>query len=413
MKILHVNAFDMNNGAARAAYRLHENLLDQGIDSKILVQIKESDDPNILSDNSFITKIVNSIRWRISAIPKLLYPKRTQLPFSTSWLPPSGLVKKINGLKPDIVHLHWIAGGMMQIQELSGIKGPIVWTLHDNGPFTGGCHIMWDCKKYITRCGECPVLGSGKRNDLSARIFDNKLKTYNKIYNLTVVGVSEWISKAASLSTLLKNRKIVTIPNLIDTTVYKPIDKLTAREQFNLPIDKKLILFGALSAIKDINKGYQYLIKALQKIERNDIELVVFGNSSTDTTIEVDFKINYLGYLDNDQSLNLAYSAADVMIVPSVQESFGQTAMESMSCGTPVVSFNTTGLIDIIDHRENGYRADCFNEQDLAEGIKWVLNHNNPAELKSRAREKVVKKFDGKIVGQQFAELYESILHNA
>jgi glycosyltransferase involved in cell wall biosynthesis len=413
MKILHVNAFDMNNGAARAAYRLHENLLDQGIDSKILVQIKESDDPNILSDNSFITKIVNSIRWRISAIPKLLYPKRTQLPFSTSWLPPSGLVKKINRLKPNIVHLHWVAGGMMQIQELADIIPPIVWTLHDNGPFTGGCHIMWDCKKYMTRCGECPVLSSGKRNDLSARIFDDKLKTYNKISNLTIVGVSEWISKAASLSTLLKNRKIVTIPNLIDTTVYKPIDKLTAREQFNLPIDKKLILFGALSAIRDINKGYQYLVKALQKIERNDIELVVFGNSNTDTTIEVDFKINYLGYLDNDQSLNLAYSAADVMIVPSVQESFGQTAMESMSCGTPVVSFNTTGLVDIIDHLENGYRAECFNEQDLAEGINWVLDHNNPPELKSRAREKVVKKFDGKVVGQQFAELYESILHNA
>lgn len=411
MKVLHVNAFDMNNGAARAAFRLHNALLLKGVDSKMLVQIKESNDPNILSDRSIVANVINRFRWRVSALPKIFYRKKTNRPFSTSWLPPSGLVPKINELKPDIVHLHWIGGGMMNIQELSGIDSPIVWTLHDNGPFTGGCHTMWDCNKYINGCGACPVLGSEKEEDLSTNIFRIKLNTYKKISSLTIVGVSKWISYCASQSRLLRDKKVVTIPNLIDTTIYKTKDISFARNRLGLPLDKKLILFGALSAIKDINKGYHYLIEAIRMLNRDDVELVVFGNSITDVTINVDFKINYLGYLDSDETLNLAYSAANVMIVPSIQESFGQTAMEAMSCGTPVVSFDTTGLSDIIDHKQNGYLAKCFNERDLTRGIDWVLDYDSPEKLSDLARQKVVAKFDTNVVSEQFVELYKSILN--
>jgi glycosyltransferase involved in cell wall biosynthesis len=409
MKILHVNAFDMNNGAARAALRLHNALLAKGLDSKMLVQIKEGSDPLILSDQSLLARIVNSLRWRIAALPKIFYSKKTELPFSASWLPRSCFVSHINSLAPDVVHLHWVAGGMMQIQELSDINAPIVWTLHDNGPFTGGCHVMWDCKKYLQECNECPVLGSTRSKDLSTTIFKKKQKTYSKIANLTIVGVSKWISHCASLSMLLKDKKIITIPNLIDTTIYVPRNKSLARDRFNLPTEKKLILFGALGAIKDRNKGYQYLTKALGMIDREDVELVIFGNSDSDVTINVGFKINYLGYLSNDESLNLAYSAVDVMVVPSIQESFGQTAMESMSCGTPVVSFDTTGLIDIIDHLQNGYRAECFNEQDLVTGINWVLDHKSSDSLRELARQKIIAEFDTMVVADKFVELYQSI----
>jgi glycosyltransferase involved in cell wall biosynthesis len=411
MKVLHVNAFDMNNGAARAAFRLHNALLFKGVDSKMLVQIKGSNDPNILSDQSFVANVINRFRWRVSALPKLFYPKKTNRPFSTSWLPASGLVTKINALKPDIVHLHWIGGGMMKIQELSGIDSPVVWTLHDNGPFTGGCHIMWDCKKYLKECGACPVLGSEKKIDLSTNIFRIKLDTYKKISSLTIVGVSSWISACALTSMLLRDKKIVTIPNLIDTTIYKAKDINLARKRFGLPLDKKLILFGALSAIKDTNKGYHYLIEAIRMLNRDDVELVVFGNSNTDVTINLDFKINFLGYLESDESLNFAYSAANVMIVPSIQESFGQTAMEAMSCGTPVVCFDTTGLRDIIDHKQNGYLAECFNERDLTRGIDWVLDYDSPKKLSDLARQKIVAKFDTNVVSEQFVELYKSILN--
>ena len=230
MKILHINAFESNNGAARAAFRLHKALLNNGVDSKMLVQIKDTDDPTILSDQFFFTKIVNRLRWRVSAIPKMLYPMRSQRPFSTSWLPSSGLVSKINALKPDIVHLHWIAGGMMRIQELSEIESPIIWTLHDNAPFTGGCHVMWDCTKYLKECGACPVLGSKKENDLSTYIFRIKFRTYKKIPSLTIVGVSKWISDCATESMLLRDKNVVTIPNLIDTSIYTSKEVHLARK---------------------------------------------------------------------------------------------------------------------------------------------------------------------------------------
>ena len=165
-----------------------------------------------------------------------------------------------------------------------------------------------------------------------------------------------------------------------------------------------------MSAIKDANKGYDYLIQALKIINRNDVELIVFGNSADDISINLGFKINYLGYLDTDEDLTLAYSAANVMVVPSIQESFGQTAMESMSCGTPVVSFDTTGLRDIIDHLKNGYLAKSFSPNDLAAGINWVLDFEDAQQLRKSSIEKVKSSFDSVIVYQKMFDLYKSVL---
>ncbi len=410
MKILIINTSDINGGAARAAYRLHHALLNADIDSQMLVQAKSSDDFTVLASDSKIQKGLAKLRPTLDSLPVRFYKNRTKTLFSSAYVPSFGLVDRINALNPDVVHLHWINGGMLRIEELAKIKAPIVWSLHDNWAFTGGCHIMWECEHYKQQCGNCQVLVSDKDNDLSRRIHNRKAKVFDKLENLTLIGLSRWLAGCAASSQLFKDKRVVCLPNPIDTAVFSPFDKLHARELLNLPPDKKLILFGAMSAVNDINKGFAELSQALSELKRDDVELVVFGSSKPKIPQGFKHKAHYLGHLHDDVTLRVLYSAADVMVVPSLQEAFGQTASEAMACGTPVVAFATTGLLDIVDHQINGYLAKPFDTSDLASGIDWVLNAENYTQLCENAREKVMATFDSHLVAKQYIELYQYVI---
>lgn len=411
MKILHVSSSDINGGAARACYRLHIALLQHGEDSQILVQTKVSDDHTVIGPDTNFQKISAKIRPHIEQLPKRRYPNRSRTPFSVAWVPFSGMADRINALQPDIVHLHWINGGMLRIEELAKIKAPIVWALHDMWPFTGGCHYNEGCERYKNKCGKCRVLRSQHENDLSRSIWNRKRKALDKIKNLTIVGVSNWISDCATESKLFRGREVVTIPNTLDTSVYKPTNKKIAKNIWGLPQDKRLILFGALSATTDDRKGHGLLLAALRELDMDDIELVVFGSSAPKEGNPLPYKTHYMGRLHDDVSLALLYSAADVMVVPSKQEAFGQTASESMACGTPVVAFNHTGLKDIVDHQINGYLATPFDSEDLRNGIKWVLAFDSRTmELIKAARLKAVHHYSIYTVVKPYEELYKKVL---
>ena len=411
MKILIVNTSDTGGGAARAAYRLHQALLAQKIDSQMLVQHKGSDDFTVLSPTSKIKKGINLLRFTLDVFPVSFYKNRTKTLFSPAWLPFSGIVDKINEINPDIVHLHWICGGMIKIEELSKIKAPIVWSLHDNWAFTGGCHIMWECEKYKENCGACPRLGSSKENDLSRKIFRRKQKVFNLKKDITIVGLSQWLNECSKNSTLLKDKKHINLPNPIDTTIFKPFDKEKSRELWSLPKDKKLVLFGAMSATSDINKGYKELSKAMQKLNDKSIEFVVFGSSEPKESQDFGFKTHYLGSLADDVSLVTLYSAVDVMIVPSLQENLSNAIMESIACATPVVGFDIGGNGDMIEHLNNGYLVKPFDTNDLAYGIEWILNNDSYDELCHNARKKVLKEFDSIVVSKKYIALYKEILN--
>jgi glycosyltransferase involved in cell wall biosynthesis len=210
------------------------------------------------------------------------------------------------------------------------------------------------------------------------------------------------------------------IHNGLDPEQYKPIDKPLARELMKLPQDKQLILFGALGATSDRRKGFHLLQPALQRLSQSagrgneNIEIVVFGASQPENAIDLGFKSHYLGSLHDDIALALVYSAADVMIVPSVQEAFGQTASESLACGTPVVCFDSTGLKDIVEHQKNGYQAKCFSAEDLANGIAWVLQDEQRWQaLSHRAREKVEQEFTLEIQARRYLKLYQEVLQTS
>lgn len=412
MKILIVNTSDIDGGAARAAYRLHKALLLQGIDSQMLVQDKSSDDYTVITETEKLKRTLNKLRPFLDSIPIRFYKERTKTLFSSSWLPFSNIVDKINEINPDIVHLHWICGGMMSIEDIGRIKAPIVWSVHDMWAFTGGCHYDEECGRYEQECGHCKVIGSNKDNDLSKNVFRRKQKTFALKKDMTIIGLSNWLSACAQKSTLLKDKKHINLPNPIDTFLFKPFDKEKARDLWNLPQEKKLVLFGAMGASSDPRKGFQELSEALHKLTCKDVEFVIFGSSEPQVSQDFGFKTHYLGQLHDDISLVTLYSAVDVMVVPSLQENLSNAIMESLACATPVVGFDIGGNRDMIEHKINGYLAKPFYTDDLAYGIEWVLHVSNCDELCHNAREKVMKKFDSVEVARKYIELYESILND-
>jgi len=413
INILHLSTNDQG-GAGRATYRLHQSLLKLGIHSRMLVQKKSSDDRTVSGSVRILSRVIAEIRPGIERIPTLFYKRRQAGIFFVNWLPHPGLLSRIERQQPDIIHLHWVSGGFLPIRLLSRLPQPIVWHLHDSWAFTGGCHIPYACTKYTHKCGECPYLGSQSGNDLSRLGWSLKNKAYSQA-NLTIVTPSRWLADCARESSLLHDRPVFTIPNCLDTAVYRPVAQDVARGLLGLPADKKLILFGALSALEDEQKGSDLLIEALQHLNRDispaQCEVVIFGAERPSRPLPIPFETHYLGRLHDDLVLALAYSAADVMVVPSRQEAFGQTASEAMACGTPVVAFETSGLKDIVDHQQNGYLAEPYDTYDLGKGIAWVLA--DPArltKLSRAAREKAVDRFALENVARQYVDLYTDFL---
>lgn len=413
MKVLIVNTSDIKGGAARAAYRLHHALLAEGIDSQMLVQDKSSDDYTVIGPKSKFDKVLVKLRPAIDGIPVRSYSQRSKTLFSPSWLPFSSVVERINEINPDIVHLHWIAGGMMRVEEIAKIKAPIVWSLHDMWPFTGGCHYDEYCGGYKNNCGRCKVLGSSKNSDLSSKVHKRKTKAYQKISNLAIVGLSHWLAKEARASSLFKGLPIYNLPNPVETNIFAPFEKSTARKLLNLPQNTRLVLFGAMNAFSDARKGYRELTEAVTTLDVKDTELVVFGASKPKDDQTFNQRVHYLGKLHDDISLRALYSAADVMVVPSIQENLSNAILESLSCGTPVVAFDTGGNGDMIEHKKNGYLAEPFDPSGLAEGIDWVLQHPEHARLSMLARQKVEDEFDSHIVADQYIDLYKNLINRS
>ena len=407
MKILIVNSYDIYGGAARAAYRLHKGLQNFGIDSKMLVQKKFSDDDTVFTCE-------NDRSQEISYTDKLAlqnYPNKTKTLFSTAVVSNQAIVEYINNSDTDVVHLHWITNGFLSIDDIGKIKKPILWSLHDMWAFTGGCHYDEECWGYKKECGSCKVLQSFLQDDLSHKLWSIKKRVFSTCENLTIVGLSSWLAKAAQKSSLLANKPIFTLPNPINSDFFVAQKKVDCRNYFNLPQNKKLVLFGAMGATSDPRKGYEELTQALQNHKNENVEFVVFGNTQEEKSYD-SHTTHFLGKIDDDVVLKKLYNAVDVMIVPSLQENLSNAIMESLSCGTPVVAFDIGGNSDMIEHKKNGYLAKPFDINDLAFGIDWVLSNKDYKQLCINARNKVVNTFSYDLVIPKYIDLYTNISTN-
>ncbi len=410
MKTLLLNTSDINGGAAKAAYSLHRGLQHLGVDSTLLVQRKLSSDRTVtIPKSSFFTHA----RMGLDQLPLKGYSRRQATLFSPQCIP-DDLGAQIAAHNPDLINLHWVNAGFLQIESLAKFHRPIVWTLHDMWAFTGGCHYTQDCDRYTQDCGQCPQLGSARDRDLSRWIWQRKAKAWRQL-NLTLVSPSRWLAQAAATSPLFHNTRIEVIPNGLDTQVYRPIAKSTARELLHLPQDKHLVLFGAINAISDKRKGAQLLQATLQILQQQlghaALELVIFGAMPPAVPVDYGFPTHYLGRLSDDLSLALIYAAADVFVQPSTQDNLPNTIMEALSCGVPCVGFNIGGIPDLIDHHVNGYLAQPFDVHDLAQGIAWTLaDPERYTQLARQSRQKVEANFSREMQAQRFYALFAELL---
>lgn len=419
MKVLHLSTADANGGAARGAYSMHKALRGAGVDSWMLVAEKYTRDPTVIGSTGVTgsQKVFNGIRQTIEYWPLKSYKNKKSGLFSPA-IYPSKIAAQVEAINPDIINLHWVAGGLLRPKDIRQLQGkrnrPIVWTLRDMWAFTGGCHYSGDCEAYQAACGKCPALGSDKANDLAYKGWQRKQAALRDL-KIIVAPLSQWLAECARTSSLFSHQPIQVIPNAVNAERYRPIDSAIARNLLNLPIDKKLILFGALSPTADPRKGFKYLRKALQHLatqsNHEQYEVVIFGTDKPANPLELGLPATFLGRLTDDTMLALAYSAADVMVMPSIQDNFAKTTIEAMACGTPVVGFNATGFKDCVVHQKNGYAATCFDPTDLANGISWLLADNNRLQILSKnARQTVEDNFTLTLQAERYQRLYQEMM---
>jgi glycosyltransferase involved in cell wall biosynthesis len=414
MKILLMNTCDLEGGAARAAYRLHQGLQKNNITSKMLVQTQLSDDCNVIAPEKVLQKEINNIRIILEGLPLKLYPDRQRTNYSLQWVKDLTL-PKIKEINPDLINIHWVNGGYLQIETIAKLKKPIVWTLHDMWAFTGGCHYTQDCDRYTNSCGACPQLKSQKDWDLSRWIWQRKAKAWKDL-NLTIVTPSQWLANCARNSSLFANTRIEVIPNGLNTEIYKPIERNLAKNLLGLPQNKRIILFGAMWATSDRRKGFHLLQPAFQKLRQltnsEDIELAIFGASSPSNPPDFGFPTHYLGRLNDDFSLSMLYAASDIYISTSLQDNLPNTIVEALACGTPCVAFKIGGMPDLIEHQQNGYLAEPFVAEDIARGMAWAIENSERYDrLCDRAREKAEREFNLQLQTSRYVSLFEELLN--
>jgi len=412
MRIVHISPSDTDGGASKGAYRLHTALREHGVDSRMLVQRKYTDDPSVITTRQSYVAMFDGLRDRFDRLPLKFYDWQRHNWWTVGWLP-FGVGNIVRAMKPDVVQFHWTGRGAAPIGTVSELREfPIVWTLRDMWPLTGGCHYSAGCERYRTGCGNCPQLGSGSRFDISAWQWRRKYRAWKDV-KINFVALSHWMAERAKESPLTRNNTVTVIPNGVDVDRFSPDDKIAARKAWRLPTDRKIILFGALNSTADPRKGFRYLDEALGRLSqqgwRDRVQVVVFGSNSG--TASHDLPIRYVGHLRDDISLSLLYAAADVMIVPSIEDNLPKTAIEAMACGVPLTAFANTGQLDIVDHKVNGYLAENLSSEDLARGIAWCLDEGSKdGGLSLRARAKALRSFDMRSVVLQHVALYSRLL---
>jgi glycosyltransferase involved in cell wall biosynthesis len=414
MKVLMLNTFDAVGGAARAAARLQKGVRGRGIESSLLVQFKTGTAKDVICNQNPLRQLARRLKLFLGLLAVLRTPHKPENNFSTGLLP-GNVPQEIARYHPDIIHLHWLCASFLSvgtIGKIGRLGKPLVWTLHDSWPFTGGCHVPFECQKYQQVCGACPVLGTTSERDLSWRVWQRKAKAWKSL-NLTVVAPSRWLADCARSSSLFRDVRVEVIPNGLDTETFRPKDMQSARKLLSLPQDKKIILFGAVRGASDPNKGFHLLMSSLQALGKDSSDKIALVFSSFDNTEipDLGMPVVFLGQIHDDEILAAIYSAADVFVVPSIQEAFCQTASEALACGTPVVAFAATGLLDVVEHKGCGYLAKPYDCDDLARGIRWVLDDvGRHARLSTRARQKVVAEFNIANVAERYVTMYRELL---
>ena len=316
----------------------------------------------------------------------------------------------------EVINLHWVAGFIDYFDFLSKVpqQTPVVWTLHDMNPFTGGCHYDEDCGKFMAACGACPQLGSGDDTDLSRQVWQRKRKALSRVPpgRLHVVADSEWLASQAKRSSLFSEFRVSSIHYSLDVDKFAPRDQLAARSVLGVPGDARVVLFVA-DDINERRKGFGVLVEALTHLPRSSEPFLLSMGSGT-LPLGVPFAHLHLGRVSDDRFLSIVYSAADVFVIPSLQEAFGQTALESMACGTPIVGSDAGGIPEIVREGTTGVLVEPANPQALASAIKDLVGDpERRKEMSANCRLIALEEYALEVQARRYVRLYSSLLEAA
>jgi glycosyltransferase involved in cell wall biosynthesis len=419
LKILHISTSDSSGGAARASYRIHEALVKYGVNSFMRVIQKNTDDERVIGGKqhrSSFSRLIERFQYK-----KQEYAHKgwhTDDPIlHTFGYTSAGLVDELNSSDADMLNLHWIAD-MLSVSDIGRLQKPIVWTLHDMWPFCGGEHYAPDEESARFRQGYFANRPPGERGpDLNRITWETKRLAWSR-QQFTIVSPSQWLADCAHQSLLLARMPIHVIPNPLDMTdTWRPIPCEAARVALGLPLEKKLILMGAHGGVSDPRKGGDILLDAMaQVVTRHscDVELVICGQGRPGHDDDWPCPVHWLGRVIDDRVLVLAYSAADVVVVPSRQDNLPNAAVEAQACGTPVAAFNVGGLPDIVAHCKTGWLANAFDPSHLADGIVWLLeDKERHAIVAAAARRQALERYSEPVVAVQYAGLYRQVHEEA
>ena len=413
MRVLIVNTSERTGGAAVAANRLMKALNNNGVKAKMLVRDKESETLTVAGLPKSPMLHWHFLWERFVIFCRLHFSRKHLFDIDIASAG-SDITKLREFQEADVIHLHWINQGMLSlngIQKILRSGKPVIWTMHDIWPATAICHLTLGCHYFVNRCANCRYLpGGGGNNDLSSGIWRKKQQILSDA-NIYFVACSRWLESEAKSSALLKGQKITSIPNPIDTHIYKKGNKQEARQRLGLPLDKKLILFAS-QRVTNENKGMSYLVDACQKLHSRvgSYCVIILGGHAEEVVEQLPMKAYPLGYVNDEQRIVDVYNAADVFVLPSLSENLPNTIMEAMACGVPCVAFKVGGIPEEIDHQKNGYVAAYRDADDLANGIEWVLQEADYESLSQQAVHKVSQCYSQQSVALKYLDVYQQAM---
>ena len=417
MRILIVNTSERTGGAAVAANRLMEALLNNGVKAKMLVREKESNSLTVC-ELPGRKRAQWHFLWERLVIWLHLHLRRARLFELDIANCGTDITQLPEFQEADVIHLHWINQGMLSLKDIRKILKtgkPVVWTMHDMWPATAICHLTMGCQSYVSGCHHCPLLpNGGSKRDLSSRVWRRKQQMLAG-HRISFVACSQWLAGDARKSGLLKGQCVTSIPNPIDTRIFHPGDQKAARREIGLPVNGKVILFAS-QRVTNPNKGMSYLVEACRLLATqhpdvvSDISVAILGGHAEEITGQLPFHTFPLGYVSDQRRIVAAYRASDVFVLPSLSENLPNTIMESMACGVPSVGFRVGGIPEEIDHCENGYVATYRDAADLAAGIWWTLYQADRRQVSEACLRKVAHHYSQQSVAQRYIEVYEAAL---
>lgn len=399
-------------GAGRSASQLRQALSDAGVDARLFTRPGGDEG----SAGAAVKRSVAAVRAKVE-FKAVEFRARDRTAWFSAGLLPDAKWAKIRRFAPDVVSLHWINAGHVGIETLPLYPGPMVWTLHDMWPFTGGCHVDEGCGRYRDACGACPVLGSSVEDDLSRHIWRRKRRAWRGL-DMVFVAPSEWLATAVGKSSLFTGSPVVIIPRPIDTEHYHPADRRAARAALGLRPDALIVAAGAHGLFTDRNKGWDLLAGALRRIRPTvppggpEPSLLLFGEAAEGTIDVGAFRVVNLGPVDKGVVARV-HNAADVVVVPSRQEAFGRVAAESLACGTPVVALRSPGAGPLVDHGVTGFVCEVTQE-----GLRLAIERSldalvgDPA-VRTRCRQQALSSFSSDAVAVAYRSLFETVASGA